>query len=369
MRFRHLAPLFACLLLLAGPARTDACTSIRMKTTDGLVIYARTMEYADQLHSGISVIPAGTEFVGTLPDASPKGLAWTAQYAFFGMNSYGLPCINDGMNEKGLIVGALFFPGYAEYQRFHPAGANRTLAQYELPNWLLSNFATVAEVKNGLGAITVCQGPTASQGVTIGPVPLHFTVHDATGESLVIEYMDGKVRLHDNPLGVLTNSPPFDWMLTYLSNSVNLSATNVPVLDLKGYTVRQIGQGSGMLGLPGDYTPPSRFLRMVALTQAARPATGADPGLNLAMTVIDNVDIALGTVREKTGSGEIQELTQWVAAADPSRLRYYFRTYDNKNWRYVDLKEALAGARGIVNIPTDATADYPNVTSTAKAMP
>jgi choloylglycine hydrolase len=358
--------LLLCCILLTGGGQARACTSIRIKTTDGSVLYARTMEYAALLHSGISVVPQGAGFAGTLPDGSFNGLSWKAKYAFVGMNAYGLPLIVDGINEQGLIVGALVFPEYAGYQPYEPARANQTIAQYEVPNYLLSQFATVAEVRAGLGAVSVCQGPQASQGVTVGPLPLHYTVHDASGDSLVIEYIGGTLRLHDNPLGVLTNAPPFDWMTTYLSNSVNLSAVNVPTLDLKNYTVHQTGQGSGMLGLPGDFTPPNRFLRMVALTQAAKPVTGAEAGLNLVMTLIDNVDIALGTVRDKTKDGELLELTQWAGAADTARLRYYFRTYDNKNWHYVDLKKALTGAKGIRSISITLPPDYPDVTDSAK---
>jgi len=357
-----------CALCVAAAAADHAlaCTSIRMKTAEGAVFYARTMEYAYPTESSISVIPAGTVLQGTLPDATMGGLKWTAKYGFGGMNSHGLPSIVDGVNEKGLIVGELVFVGYAGYQPFEQDKAGRTIAQYDLPNWLLSNFATVAEVKEGIKDVRVCQGPEASQGVTIGPLPLHFTVHDATGASLVIEYVDGVLNVHDNPLGVLTNAPPLPWMLTYLSNYVNLTAVNVPMRKLGGFTVHQFGQGSGMLGLPGDFTPPNRFLRMVALTQSAIPAKGLDAGLNLAMTVIDNVDIPLGSVRQEDAGGEILELTQWAVAVDTTRLRYYFRTYDNKNWRYVDIGKALAGAKSILTFPVATPVDYPEVKALAK---
>lgn len=365
-----LRPLVLCaagLMLLAGLARADACTSIRLKTTDGDVVYARTMEYAVAQEAGVSVVPKGTAFVGTLPDGTSKGLAFTAKYGFIGMNSHGIPILIDGINEKGLVVGGLLFPGFAGYTAYEPAEAGRTIAQYEVVNWLLSQFATVAEVRKGLSEVRVCQGPSSPQGVAIGPLPLHYTVHDAKGDSIVIEHIAGQTKVYDNPIGVLTNSPDFEWMRIYLSNSVNLSAVNATPRDLTGFKVDPTGQGSGMLGLPGDFTPPNRFLRMVALTQAAAPVTGPDAGLALAMTIIDNVDIPLGAVRDVTPSGDVRDVTQWVGVADTMRGRYYFRTYDNKNWRYVDLKEALAKAgTAMQNIPTRIPVDYPNVTTTAK---
>ncbi|WP_300158355.1 choloylglycine hydrolase family protein [Solidesulfovibrio sp.] len=369
MRRSPLAVLAAGLIALAGLGRAEACTSFRLKTTDGAVVYARTMEYAQDLHPGVTVAPKGTPFVGTLPDGSAKGLAFPAKYGFVGMNSFGTPVNIDGVNEKGLAAGGLLFPGYAGYQPFEPAEAGKTIAQFDVINWILSQFATVAEVRQGLAGVRVCQGPSSLAGVAIGPLPLHWTVHDAGGASIVIEYMGGTLKVHDNPLTVLTNSPDFDWMRIYLSNYVNLSAVNAAPKDLSGYKVDPTGQGSGMLGLPGDFTPPSRFLRMVALTQSASPVTGAAAGVNLAMTIINNVDIPLGAVRDVSPAGVERDVTQWVAVADTARGRYYLRTYTDKNWRSVDVKAALAKAgKTLMSIPMDTPADYPDITAAAKPM-
>ena len=364
---RRLALALLLAALFAPAPAADACTSIRIKTTDGGVFYARTMEYAQALGSKVAIIPKGTTFVGTLADGTSKGLTFTAKYGFVGMNALGVNNLSDGMNEKGLVVGGLLFPGYAGYEPFSPDSASNTIAQFEVVNWLLSQCATVADVRREIGKVRVCQGPTTLNGVTAGLLPLHFTVHDATGASLVIEYAGGKCNIYDHPLGVLTNSPDFTWMLTYLSNTVNLSAVNVPALDLAGYVVRQTGQGSGMLGLPGDFTPPSRFVRMVALTQSALPVAGPDAGLALAMTIIGNVDIPKGAVREKEASEELFDITQWTVAADTVRSRFYYHTATDRNWRYVDVRQALAAAgSAIQTVAIDGPPTYPDATSTAK---
>jgi len=364
---RPLVSAFLLLALLVPVRPADACTSIRVKTADGLVFYARTMEYGQELGSKVAIIPKGTNFVGTLPDGASKGLPFTAKYGFVGMNALGVNNLSDGMNEKGLVVGGLLFPGYAGYEPYASDASGSTIAQFELVNWLLSQCATVEDVRRDIGKVRVCQGPTTLNGVTAGSLPLHYTVHDATGASIVLEYVDGKLNIHENPLGVLTNSPDFTWMLTYLSNTVNISATNVPALDLAGYVVRQTGQGSGMLGLPGDFTPPSRFVRMVALTQSALPVKGADAGLALSMTIIGNVDIPKGAVRQKDASGTEYDVTQWTVAADVSRGRYYFHTAADKNWRYVDLGQALVAAgNAIQTLDIDVPPAYPNATGMAK---
>ena len=309
------------------------------------------------------MIPQGTVYHGTLPDNTPKGLTWTTKYGMVGMTAFKMPLFSDGLNEKGLVVANLMFPGYAQYESFDPGKANITLAHFEVATWLLSNFATVAEVRQAIGKVRVCEGPSVVAGFVL---PLHFAVHDAQGDCLVIEYVQGKLHTFDNPLGVTTNSPTFDWMTTYLNNFINLSPDNVPQKKLNGVTLKQFGQGSGMVGLPGDFTPPSRLVRMVALTQAALPVKGPEAGLNLAMTIINNVDVPKGAAREKTEKGMMLDYDQWTVAVDLARKRYYFHTYDNKNWRYVDLAKALQAAKGIQTIPLEIPADYPDVTATAK---
>jgi hypothetical protein len=91
----------------------------------------------------------------------------------------------------------------------------------------------------------------------------------------VIEPLNKGLKIYDNPLGVVTNAPTFDWHMTNLRNYINLSATNVPAVDMGGITLAQFGQGSGLRGLPGDFTPPSRFVRAVAFSQSAFPSDTA----------------------------------------------------------------------------------------------
>ena len=353
----------AVAMLAACVPYADACTSIRIKTTDDLVFYARTLEGVS-FNSTISVIPKGTQFIGTLPDGKQNGATWNTKYGIVGMNAFGVPMIIDGINEKGLVVGNLMFPGFAEYQPYDPAESSKTIANWEAVTWILSKFATVDEVKNGIEGIRVCDESKSLAGT----LPLHFVVHDAAGKCLVIEYVNGERKVYDNPIGVMTNSPPFDWQLINLRNHINISATNVKPFELDGVKVAGLGQGSGMLGLPGDYTPPSRFVRMVALVSSALPVTGADAGLNLAMTIIDNADIARGTIRDSSGKEPTYDTTDWSVVADIGNKRYYFRTYDNKDWRYIDVNKALAGATGIMSIPIKTPPEYKNVTDSAQKV-
>jgi choloylglycine hydrolase len=355
--------LCAAMLLLSFVPGADACTSIRIKTTDGLVFYARTLE-GQSYGSTISIIPKGTQYVGTLPDGKQDGMKWTTKYGMVGMNVMGLPMLIDGINEKGLVVGNLMFPVYAEYQPFDPKETSKTIANWEAATWILSNFATVDEVKQGIKDIRVCEVAKKP----FGKLELHFVVHDPAGNCLVVEYVKGKLTTYDNPLGVMTNSPPFDWQLINLSNHINMSATNVKPLEIDDLKVAGIGQGTGMLGLPGDYTPPSRFVRMVALVTSSLPVTGPDAGLSLVMTLINNIDIAKGTIRQPYDKGVFYDITNWTVVADVARGRYYFRTYDNKDWQYIDVKKALVAAKGIMSVPIDTPPEYKDITADAKEI-
>ena len=105
---------------------------------------------------------------------------------------------------------------------------------------------------------------------------------------------------------------------------------------------------------------------MVAYTQAALPVQGAAAGLNLAQTIIDNIDIPKGTVREKSREGDAYDITQWTVVGDLANRKYYFHTHDNKNWRYVDVAKALQGAQGVKSLSIEIPPDYQDVTTAVK---
>ena len=340
----------------------DACTTFRVKTTDGAVIFVRTMEFAVDLHSTVAVVPRNHKFVGTAPEGK-NGKIWKTKYAFIGPNAVNEnKYIMDGMNEKGLAVATLLFPGYAKYQEVRPDQYDTTIAPEEVCTWILSRFATVQEVKSNIDQVKV-----AAIKNKLGFVaPLHYVVHDADGNCLVIEYLHDGVKLYDNPLGVMTNSPPFDWHLINLRNYVNLKPENVLKVKIGDLNLSPIGQGSGLLGLPGDYTPPSRFVRIAFLSQTAAPVKTAEEGVNLAFHLISNINIALGTVRQVHGEKVELELTQYVTVYDLKNRRLYYRTYTNHDIRVVDMDKLDLTSPVIKNIPMSQKPQYMDVSGMAK---
>ncbi|WP_435017255.1 linear amide C-N hydrolase [Tundrisphaera sp. TA3] len=333
-------------LLAIVPA--SACTGIRLKAGDGSVISARTMEFAPDLRSEIIVVPRGRAYVGSGPGGK-AGLSWAGTYGFAGMNAFGLPTVVDGLNEKGLAVGIFYFPGYATYQAVGEGEIPRSLAPHELGGYLLGTSATVAEAIAKAREVVVGEIPLGKDGPVL---PVHYAVHDASGRSAVLEFVDGKLVVHDNPLGVTTNSPTFDWHVTNLRNYVNLSVNSVPPVELAGLRLAPLGQGAGLFGIPGDFTPPSRFVRAVAFTQTATPTATARDAVDQAFHILNHFDIPRGSVRE-TGKGpESFEVTQWTAVADLANLRYHFHTEANRKVRMVDLRRLDLDAKEIRTIPT-----------------
>jgi choloylglycine hydrolase len=327
----------------------QACTGITLIAADGTVVHARTLEFAIDLDSNVIMVPRGFARVGSTPDGKP-GLKWKSKYASVGANGVGLPLVFDGLNEKGLSVGLFYFPTSAQYMPYSPSDASKTIAAWELGSWILENQASVDEVKANIGKIVVPAVVFKAWGFSPG---VHYIVTDASGKSIVIEYVGGKLNVYDNPLGVITNSPGFDWQMTNLRNYVNFSMTNAPPVKLGSVTLQALGQGSGMLGLPGDFTPPSRFVRAVAFSQSVFPSKTGDDAVLEAFHILNQFDIPKGAAREheKDEHGNLlADYTLWTSAIDLKAKRFYFRTYDNSQIKMVDLTKMNLDGRDVVTI-------------------
>lgn len=358
--------ILATLLVLTAAAKSWACTGVEVKTTDGSVIFARTLEFGFDVKSNLLFTPRGQKFASDLGKGL-TGKTWRNKHAFIGMNLVGSKHLLEGLNEKGLYVAGFFFPGFAKYLPLEAAKTDQSLNPVDLGNWLLSNFSDTGQVKQAMKTIRVVNAPFEPFGKDF-VMPMHCIVVDNTGASIVLEYTNGELNIFDNPVGVITNAPTFDWHMINLRNYINLSAVNVPNLDMEHLKLKATGQGSGMLGLPGDFTPPSRFVRAVALNQSAVPVKTATQGVNLAWHIINNIDIPIGSARDVSSGGKIEyDYTQWTTVNDLTNLQIYFRTYENLTIRKVNLKDLDPNGNKVLTIPVDGVkSDFSDVTSTAK---
>lgn len=318
----------------------SACTSFVLEADDGAAVYGRTMEWgAFDLNSRLVIVPRGHQFQSQTPDGKP-GLRWKARYGAVAMDALEKDYLTDGMNEKGLIVGGLYHPGFAEYQKYDPAKASISISPLEVLNYILTQFATVDEVGKGLSKIRVVPVVEPALGIA---APMHFLVADKSGKAIVVEYLKGKMTIFDNPLRVLTNSPSFDWHMTNLRNYLNLSAVALPTKKIENTDFSPIGAGSGLLGIPGDYTPPSRFVRAVAYTQTARKTPDGNETVYEAFRILDNFNLPLGSAEGPDANPEnlkgMRSATIWTTVADSQNLKYYYHTQHNRKVRMIDLKK------------------------------
>jgi choloylglycine hydrolase len=339
-------PVLASFFCASAPG--DACTDFQLKTIDGTTLNGRSMEWAEDMHSQLVLRPCGEERQSTAPGGA-QGLKWTSKYGYVGANIYGLDAYVDGMNEEGLSFGLLWLPGYTKYQDVSPEQAKSALTVLNLGSWLLGNFVTVDEVKTAIGKVRVWSDAVAGFP---GVPTAHLALHDASGKSIVIEFVDGQQKIYDNPVRVLTNAPPFDWQMINVKNYLKISPYNAEPIKVNGTVLVSPGQGTGFLGVPGDWTPPSRFVRTVAILGFALPVKTAPEGVNLAEHVLNAVDIPKGDIRETVNGKDYCDYTQWIVIKDMTNRVFYFRSYDNLTLRSVDLKKLdfKAGAKSS-NIP------------------
>ena len=368
-----------CLSLFASVQSLFACTAFQIEPRDHSFLYCRTMEFGFSLDSNVLIVPRETEYVGSAPD-NQSGLRWKTTYGFVGMNLFAdRRLVTDGMNEKGFVVGCLYLPGFAKYETPDPTGTDKTVGPWELTTYLLGTCATVAEAKAALNQIIVVQEKTPHLGNFV--MPLHFYICDSNGSCLVVEFVNGVRHEYDNPLGVLTNSPPFRWHLNNLSNYVNLSPVNIPDLQLGPLTIENFGQGSGLLGLPGDMTSASRFVRAAVFSQwSDQPKTALD-GVIHGFHILNAFDIFQGLIKSRSEHvptlgnktrirlpEHSSDMTEWVLVHDRTNLKTYFRNYFSLQIEMVDLKKIDFQQPGLRQISMHREFVVDDVTEQTKAL-
>ena len=169
---------------------------------------------------------------------------------------------------------------------------------------VLGNFATVDEIREAFqqDLFPLVWGKSFIVNSKGFIPPFHWSVVDRSGDAIVIEYTKDGPRIFNNQVGIVTNDPTFDWQQTNLKNYVNLQNTGFPARNFTrhdhDYSIRPFGLGSGFLGIPGDFTSPSRFVRTAAMVRFSGDAVDAKSGVLKALHILNSVDITRGTLFE-----------------------------------------------------------------------
>lgn len=326
----------AALLQLLLVARTDACSDFVLNTTDAHagVLSGRTMDFAADLASVVEVVPRGTVFqeLPVRDCADCPDYKWTSTFGFVALNMFGLNVAADGMNEKGLSAAELYLVAtqypvpttLAPSQRSNNNSSTRDATKpivTSLCSYILGNFATVDDVRQGFEKIQIAEFDErlatmlVGKRADLGRVPLHISVHDASGQSLVVEFLNGTVTLHDNSRNqVLTNDPPFKEQLAAL-------------------------EANGWTNLPGGYGSTERFVRLSVLNRHvpfgyvdAPPNATYLAGTAEQRAVADTLHLLNTVVRPPSS-----EATEWSIVRDHSRKKLYVRSNVNQVLRQIDL--------------------------------
>ena len=328
----------------------DACTGITLVSKDKGVVAARTIEWGEsEMDNMYTIVPRGYIQQSMLPGGDTGGMTFSALYGYVGLAVVEPGWVVDGMNEAGLSAGLFYFPGYGEYPQYDPDDKANTISDFQLVSWILSRFSTVDQVKNAIKDIRVASiDPRASTA--------HWRVTEPSGKQIIIEFVDGRAQVYDSQLGVLTNSPDYPWQLKNLNNYVNLIPGTAGPVKMGALTLRAFGAGSGFLGLPGDFTPPSRFVRASFLqTYSIQQDTSFDAAMQ-AFHILNNFDVPLGT-EFPVGRAPVDmpSATQWTVATDMHDRVIYYHTMYNRTLRSIDLDKIDFATVSFQSHPLDET--------------
>ena len=315
-----------------GLPKAKACTGITLQTIDSQIITARTIEWAaEPLNMMYVVVPRGQKQRSWLPDGTLHGKNFNAEYGYVGIAVENDEFIMEGINEAGLAAGLFYFPDYGEYMPYKEEDKSMCVSDMQFVAWVLSTCSTIDEMIALMPTIRVI-------GIDPRASTVHWRVTESSGRQVVIEIVNQQVRVHENPLGVLTNSPEFTWHLTNLNNYVNLASGSIHQREIGSLDLKAFGGGSGLHGLPGDMTPPSRFVRAAFFQSTAPRLDNPEQTVVQAFHLLNNFDIPVGIqFTDMDLVPDMPSATQITIATDLQNRRLYYRTMYNSTIRSIDL--------------------------------
>ena len=311
------------------------CTAATYKTKDHY--FGRNLDYEFSYQETVTITPRNYPFHFRHAEDMPS------HYAMIGMAfvQENYPLYYDATNEKGLSMAGLNFPGNADYKPQDPDKDNIT--PFEFIPWILGQCATIGEVKEKLAHLNLLN-EDFSPALPLSP--LHWMISDRN-ESIVVESVKEGLKVYDNPVGVMTNNPPFDYHLTNLTNYMSVSREDPTNRFSDKITLTPYSRGMGGLGLPGDLSSASRFIK-VAFTKLNSLSGDSES------ESVSQFFHILASVAQQKGCCQVQhgfEYTIYSSCCNTDKGIYYYTTYENSQISGVDMhKENLAGS-ALINYP------------------
>lgn len=237
----------------------------------------------------------------------------------------GIPLYFDCGNDAGLAVAGLNFPHSAQYAT-EPQAEAINVAAYEFPFWIARTFSNLDEIRAALKSVTVVAKPVNEH---LPVANLHWIIGDKTG-SIVVECMQGGMRIWENDVDVLTNEPDFGWQRTNLRNYLALTDEDPDAATWGAAELTPFGSGLGMQGIPGDYSGPSRFVKAAFVNSHYPTQTGEAANVTRLFRTLGCVAVPEGAAKMADGS---HEKTLYTSCFSPATMTYYHATYDDPSIR------------------------------------
>ena len=304
------------------------CTAVTYKTDD--FYFGRNLDYEFSYGESVTVTPRNYEFkihCGNMPKT---------HYAIIGMAhiSENYPLYYDAANEKGLCAAGLNFVGNAYFGDAENGREN--VSQYEFIPWLLSKCASVNEAKQLLENSNITNTPFFN----MPPAQLHWLIADKD-ECITVESVKDGLKIYNNLVGVLTNNPPFMFQMSALNNYMALSPKNPENTFSDKLNLNSYSRGMGALGLPGDASSQSRFVRAAFVKLNSRSGSDESESVSQFFHILGSVEQQRGCTELENGEYEI---TIYSSCINASRGIYCYKTYNNSSINAVDMhKENLDG--------------------------
>lgn len=315
------------------------CTAATYKTKDFYM--GRTLDYEFSYGEEITVMPRN------YPLTFRHGGSLPSHYAMIGMAfvSEGYPLYYDAVNEKGLGMAGLNFVGNAVYADGASAGAGATLvAQYEFIPWILSQCASVREARAKLAGLQLTAEPFSPQ---LPAAQLHWMIADRDA-CIVVESMADGLHVYDDPVGVLTNNPPFPMQLFALNNYPGLSCRQPEGTFASALPLEMYSRGMGGLGLPGDLSSQSRFVKAAFTRLSSLSGEGERESVSQFFHILGSVEQQRGCCQVAPGK---YEMTIYTSCCNADRGIYYYTTYDNHQITAVDMHRCDLEAQQLTRYP------------------
>lgn len=313
------------------------CTTIALKTNN--FYFGRNMDLEYNFGEQIVITPRNYHI------NFKSATSLNTHYSIIGMATVidNYPLYADAVNEKGLCMAGLKFSDEKFYSKQLDSNKSN-ITPYEIILWILGQCSNINQVKELLKNTHIVSIPFNDN---ISSTGLHWHIADSDS-SIVVEYMESGIKVYDNPVGVLTNNPSFDFHLNNLALYLNLSPKNTQNVFSEKAGIKAYCNGIGSIGLPGDCSSPSRFSKAAYLILNSKCKNNEDSSISQVFHILDNVSSVRGSIVLENG---LDYATTYSSCINANRAIYYYKTYENNQITAIDMWKEDINSSNLIIIP------------------